>query len=249
VEASLVAGVVDPTGDRAVYKQIADLLRAAIASGELAPGAQLPSEQELVDGHGVARGTVRQAIMLLRSEGLVDVERGRGSFVRDLGPEQERLVRQQWDKEHPHEPTLKIETLELGKTSGPAEVVELLGLGADADVLVRRWRYVASFMVLEMATSYVPWDIAEAAQLLQTETGRQVYTRLEDSGHRVARFTEEVQARMPTEAEARTLKIPPAVPVMSVQRVAYTDDGRPVEVRQSLMSAKRYRLMYEIRPE
>jgi DNA-binding GntR family transcriptional regulator len=40
--------VVDPDDDRAVYKQIADVLRSAIASGELAPGAQLPSEHELV---------------------------------------------------------------------------------------------------------------------------------------------------------------------------------------------------------
>jgi GntR family transcriptional regulator len=244
----VVAGVIDPTADRAVYKQIADLLRAAITSGELAPGAQLPSEQELVDEHGVARGTVRQAIMLLRSEGLVDVERGRGSFVRDLASEQERLLRQQWDKEHPHEPALKIETLELAKTNAPAEVVELLSLRAGADVLVRRWRYMASFIVLEMATSYIPCDVAEAAQLLQTETGVRVYAGLAGSGHRVARFTEEVQARMPTDAEARALKIERTVPVMSVQRVAYTADDRPVEVRQSLMSAKRYRLMYEIRP-
>jgi GntR family transcriptional regulator len=245
----LVAGVIDPTADRAVYKQIADLLRAAMTSGELAPGAQLPSEQELVDEHGVARGTVRQAITLLRSEGLVDVERGRGSFVRDLAPEQERLVRQQWDTEHPHEPALKIETLELGKTAAPAEVAELLGLSVGADVLVRRWRYVASFMVLEVATSYVPWDIAEAAQLLQAETGLRVHARLQDSGYRLARLTEEVQARMPTQEEVRTLKIQAGVPVMSVQRVGYTDDDRPVEVRQSLMSAKRYRLMYEIRPQ
>lgn len=244
-----MAGVIDPTGDRAVYKQIADLLRAAIVSGELAPGAQLPSEQELVDQHEVARGTVRQAITLLRSEGLVDVVRGRGSFVRDLAPEQERLVRQQWDKEHPHEPALKIETLELVKTGASAQVAELLGRRAGADVLVRRWRYVASFLVLEMATSYVPWNVAEAAQLLQTETGRRVYASLADSDHRLARFTEEVQARMPTEAEARTLKIEPAIPVMSVQRVGYTEDDRPVEVRQSLMSAKRYRLMYEFRPD
>ena len=244
-----MAGVIDPTGDRAVYKQIADLLRAAIMSGELAPGAQLPSEQELVDEHGVARGTVRQAITLLRGEGLVDVVRGLGSFVRDLAPEQERLVRQQWDKEHPYEPTLKIETLELVKADASAEVAELLGLKAGADVLVRRWRYMARVLVLEMATSYIPWDVAEAAQLLQTETGRRVYAKLADSGHRLARFIEEVQARMPTEAEARALKIEPAVPVMSVQRVGYTEDDRPVEVRQSLMSAKRYRLMYEFRPD
>ena len=99
-------------------------------------------------------------------------------------------------------------------------------------------------MVLEMATSYVPWDIAQAAQLLQAETGLRVHARLQDSGYRLARLTEEVQARMPTQEEVRTLKIQAGVPVISVQRVGYTDDDRPVEVRQSLMSAKRYRLVF-----
>jgi GntR family transcriptional regulator len=40
--------MIDPTGDRAVYTQIADRLRAAITNGVLGPGEQLPSEHELV---------------------------------------------------------------------------------------------------------------------------------------------------------------------------------------------------------
>jgi hypothetical protein len=55
-DGGFVAGVVDPRGDRPVYRQIADLLRSAIATGVLGPGEQVPSEHELAAEHGVARG-------------------------------------------------------------------------------------------------------------------------------------------------------------------------------------------------
>ena len=55
------------------------LIRAAIATGELQPGEQVPSEHELVAEYGVPRGTARQAIMLLRNEGLIEAIHGLGS--------------------------------------------------------------------------------------------------------------------------------------------------------------------------
>jgi DNA-binding FadR family transcriptional regulator len=74
--------MLDPSADRAVFRQLADLLRARIESGTLAPGESLPSEVQLAREHGVSRTTVRQAIAQLRTEGLVVVERPRGTFVR-----------------------------------------------------------------------------------------------------------------------------------------------------------------------
>jgi GntR family transcriptional regulator len=247
-------GVVDSSADRPMYKQVADLLRAAIVSGELAAGAQLPSEQELIDEYGVGRSTARQAVTLLRNEGLIEVVHGRGSFVRGREPVrrlgQERLAREQWEREHPHEPTLKIELLEFGKTSAPADVAERLGIADGSDVLVRRRRYMASFMPLELAASYIPWSIARGTLLTDADASRgSVYARLEEAGHRLARFSEEVEARIPTEAEARALKLRPGAPVMDVLRVAYTQDDRPVEVSRQVMSAERHRLVYEYRPE
>ena len=94
-----MAATIDPTSDRPVFKQIADRLRAAIRSGELEPGGRLPSEQELIDAHGVARGTIRQAVSLLRSEGLVRTEHGRGSFVRDRPPVR-RLAHDRFARRH-----------------------------------------------------------------------------------------------------------------------------------------------------
>src|SRR6185503_19643804 len=76
-----VTGMIDPSADRAVFRQLADLLRDQIESGELGPGEPLPSELRLAQEHGISRTTVRQAIGQLRTEGLVTVDRPRWTFV------------------------------------------------------------------------------------------------------------------------------------------------------------------------
>lgn len=64
-----------------VYEQLAAILRAQIASGELQPGRALPSGKQLVQTYGVARGTVDKALAVLKAEGLVYTLPGRGMYV------------------------------------------------------------------------------------------------------------------------------------------------------------------------
>ncbi len=61
---------------------IAMHLRQLIASGQLKPGDQLPTETLLCQQFGVSRTTLREAIQMLRTTGLLEVTPGRGSFVR-----------------------------------------------------------------------------------------------------------------------------------------------------------------------
>ena len=63
-----------------MYQQIAEKLRARIEAGELAPGAQLPTELELRDQYS-SRNTIRDAIKRLTSQGLVETRPGQGTFV------------------------------------------------------------------------------------------------------------------------------------------------------------------------
>jgi GntR family transcriptional regulator len=65
-----------------VSLQVADALRAEIASGTLAPGDKLPSIRNLAERFGVAPMTAQSAIDALRSEGLIYASPGRGTFVR-----------------------------------------------------------------------------------------------------------------------------------------------------------------------
>jgi DNA-binding GntR family transcriptional regulator len=64
------------------YRQLADILRAQIESGKLEPDSPVPSETTLVQQYGVARGTVRRAVEVLREAGLIVTVQGRGSYVR-----------------------------------------------------------------------------------------------------------------------------------------------------------------------
>jgi len=64
---------------------IADKLRAAILSGQYAPGDKLPSEAQLTAEHDVSRTVVREALANLRINGLVEAHQGAGVFVLDRG--------------------------------------------------------------------------------------------------------------------------------------------------------------------
>ncbi|BCJ61046.1 GntR family transcriptional regulator [Micromonospora endophytica] len=63
------------------WAQLADHIREQIASGELAPGDKLPSTAQLREQHGVSVGVVRQAILVLQTQGLVEGVHGLGVFV------------------------------------------------------------------------------------------------------------------------------------------------------------------------
>ena len=64
-----------------VYRQLANIVRQQIVSGELAPGRPIPSVRTLTQRYGVARMTAAKAIQVLADEGLVHMVPGRGWFV------------------------------------------------------------------------------------------------------------------------------------------------------------------------
>jgi DNA-binding FadR family transcriptional regulator len=77
-----------PAGPPA-YDRVANDIRLRITTGDLNPGDQLPVESDLVDIYQVSRGTLREALRLLASEGLLETIRGRtgGTFVTQILPE------------------------------------------------------------------------------------------------------------------------------------------------------------------
>ena len=80
---------------RPPYLQLADLIRSNIESGRYAPGEKLPTHRQLAELHGVAPMTVQSAFRVLRDEGLITSQQGRGSFVRstvDHGQSQDTIA-------------------------------------------------------------------------------------------------------------------------------------------------------------
>ncbi|MBK0394549.1 FadR/GntR family transcriptional regulator [Ramlibacter algicola] len=69
-------------GSQRLYRQIAEQVRALIAGGEFAAGSRLPAERDLARHLGVSRPSVREALIALEVEGLVEVRLGSGIYVR-----------------------------------------------------------------------------------------------------------------------------------------------------------------------
>ena len=75
------------------YMQLASVLKHEIASGKWPVGRQLPTVETIANDYGLARITVRQAFAVLAQDGLIVSERGRGTYVRDVGPKPDAGLR------------------------------------------------------------------------------------------------------------------------------------------------------------
>lgn len=76
----------------ALYRQLADRLAHEIADGTLQPGQVVPSEQRLMQESGLSRTSVRRAIDVLKSQGLIVVQHGQATRVVDFGEPEEVVV-------------------------------------------------------------------------------------------------------------------------------------------------------------
>ena len=258
-DAAVLTEHIDPASDRSVYKQIADHLRVAMARGRLREGEQLPSETRLMEHYGVARMTVRNALRLLQDEGLTTAEHGRGVYVRARPPVR-RLASDRFAQRHRKEgkaafiaeseqaaATPLVDMIRVTESRPPADVADRLGLPDDASTVVRSRRYSLDGRPVETAVSYIPADLARGTPIADPNPGPGgIYARLEETGHTLDRFTEEIAARMPTPDEARALALPPGVPVFRLVRTAYESDGRAVEVCDTIMAADAYLLAYDL---
>src|SRR4051794_1857883 len=181
--APVILRQVDPSSDRAVFRQIADHLRGAIAAGELREGERLPSETQLMEHYGVARMTLRQALGILQAEGLVQSEHGRGVFVRPR-PQVRRLASDRFARRHRQAGkaafTAEIEAsgrtpgldmLEITEDRPEPEIRERLSLPPRSKVVVRRRRYLVDGHPVEFATSYIPADLGRGTPIAEPDTG------------------------------------------------------------------------------
>jgi len=242
-------------------RTIAHQLREQITSGHYAPGDKLPSERALAAEHGSARNTAREAIGLLQTEGLVDVEHGRGVFVRAKTP----MIRMGAARYSPRLRAVtglspfraeaerqgkqaRVDVPSISQIPAPADVAERLHLEPGALVVERVNHYFTDDEPIQTGVTYIPATIASGSVLAtDANTGRgSIYERFAELGHNIASVREEITARMPTRTEAATLAVPAGVPVLELLHTGIDQDGRPFEVTRFVMRADRNALDYQI---
>ncbi|MFF9085438.1 GntR family transcriptional regulator [Streptomyces sp. NPDC014991] len=241
---------------RPKYQRIADSLREAIQSGEYGPGDRLPGENELMAAHGVARMTARQALSVLRDEGVAEARKGAGVFVRAFRPLRrrgiQRLSQQQWGSGRSiwsadiENRALEVDQVAVSEEAAPDRISAVLDLADDETVCVRRRRFVLEGKPVLLATSYLPTSVVAGSAITQEDTGPGgTYARLAELGYKPVHFREEIRSRMPSKDEAAQLSMSSGTPVILICRTAFADEGRPVEINEMTLDAASYILEYD----
>ena len=252
----------DPLSDRPAYQQVADKLRQQIYSEQLEPGTKLPSESQLIKEFGVSRVTVRNAIKDLQAEGLIVTRQGRGSFVRDRAPTR-RVTASRYRAEAEYaagrvaEPPFdhgagpeshRLDT-SFREIRAPQRAADLLELTTKDSVLERQLVVFIDERPEQLSTSYLPLDLVRGTPVADPENepwpGGTI-AQLASLGQTVTRVEESVHARMPTQEEAKTLRIAAGVPVLVVtRRLLAADRDQPVEAAFDVLPADRVILDYQ----
>ncbi len=186
------------------YAQVIDELRRRIESGEYPPGSLLPSEHQLSDEFQIARPTVVRALRVLRQDGWIETQQGKGSFVRGrpalAGLESPRTGEQALNRDESREPG---DLIEAAITAPPARVAALLAGAGKGEVLARRLLIRQDGEASELVTWWVPAALAEGTDLGEAEPlhgGVRGHLSRRKAG-RVDHVLEQVTARHPHELE------------------------------------------------
>lgn len=244
---------IDHTDPRPPFRQIADDLRKQIYAGDLAPGAQLPSERELVAQYGTAHQTVRQAVNLLKTEGLAIGKTGRGVFVRENPPLQLRLqaTKRFVSQARAQGRTAEARLLGVEQVTPPSEIAAALNLAGPDHAIVRRYLLLVDDEPVQIGESYFPealvgqTSVAEASDFTPGQMDRDLKQRL---GIEPSRFVDELAVRMPTTEQTRELRLLPGTPVAQLTRTYYDSGDRPFEVARFVLAGDRQVLIYEGEP-
>lgn len=251
----------DAPDRRSLHERIAADLRDDIMSGDLSPGAKLPSTTHLKTRFDASNATVQKALQLLKDEGLVVGRAGAAVTVRE---HRQRTLRPaafmapaapgecyRWLTEASrHGTSGRSDLLDVAESRPPADVRAALGLPEDGLALLRSQLLLIDDEPAELVESYYPLGIARGTAMMDRRKIKGgTPTLLADLGHPPRRSVDRVSARIPTQDQYQALNLPSSLPVLRTLRVVYTDHERPVEATVMVKAGHLYELEYEFAPE
>jgi GntR family transcriptional regulator len=251
----------DDLGARAPkYQRIADALRREIKAGEYKPGDRLPSETALLERFRDQFGTLslptlRQAIAVLRSEGLIESQQGIGTFIK-ADRRLQRRSRKRYGRARTDRQLLTShlahEIIFAGKGSVPERIAAVTDFEAGDQVVIRRrlLRDKETGHPEELGASYVPASIAAGTYLEDYDVvPKALFLCVEElSGQRYTHAQDQWIVRPATAEESNLLDLGPGATMIHLVHTARGEDGKILEVSESVWPADRVIILddYEI---
>ena len=221
---------IDPGSATPLYAQVEAVLASDIAGGTLPAGSQLATENDLIERFGVSRPTVRKAVQNLVSRGLVEIQRGKGTYVTRPKITQELTALSGFVEDmqalgrHPTARLLDKQLVAADKT-----VAHQLALPAGSLVVrIRRVR-LADGEAVSFDETYLPREVGEKVITNDLEV-EPIFSLLEqkyDLPLVEAEYRLEAVAAEPAVAEA--LGVETGSALFLIERTSFSVGARPVD--------------------
>ena len=218
-------------------QQIKSLILQSLQSGEWKPGETIPSEMDLATRYRVSQGTVRKAIDELATSNLVVRRQGKGTFV---ATHAEQHVQFRFLKLVPNsgmpgsEGPARREIIDCRRTRATADVARALALrSGDAVLQARRVLSFAGIPTIleDIWLPAAPFKGLTAERL--ADYNGPMYALFEtEFNMRMVRAEEKIRAESAIDGRELLLKVDHGTPLLSVERIAYTYQNVPMELRR-----------------
>jgi len=228
---------IDRSSPVPLYFQLAQAIEKAIIEGRLIPGDRIENELDLAKRLNLSRPTARQAIQALADKGLLMRRRGVGTQVVQNQVHRPVELTSLYDDllTAGQQPTTELLDYQLGAPE--ADIADELGVSPDARFVTFRRLRRAGSEPLAIMTNHMPAEFAPAPEQLEAQG---LYESLRAKGIHVALARQRIGARSATRAEAQLLDERTNAPLLTMQRVAFDDSGRPVELGRHAYRASRH---------
>ncbi|MFI8230254.1 GntR family transcriptional regulator [Streptomyces sp. NPDC085900] len=227
-----------------LYYQLAQQLEAAIEHGALAPGNLLGNEIDLSTRLGLSRPTVRQAIQSLVDKGLLVRRRGVGTQVVHSQVKRPLELSSLYDdlEAAGQGPTTQVVRNE--RRPAAPEVAAALGIAEGSEVIVLERLRLTHGQPVALLCNYLPATLLDLDSERLEATG--LYRVMRTAGITLHSARQTIGARSATADEASRLDEREGAAVLTMQRTAYDDTGRPVEYGTHIYRASRYAFDFQL---
>jgi GntR family transcriptional regulator len=241
-------GRIDRRSPIPYYFQLKRLVADEIQSGRWEPGTRLPSEAELCDRFTVSRTTVRQALGELEREGTLRKEKGRGTFVAELGASSWLLQSSHGFHEDATREgkvvTSRVLRCELEVLPEWAADALLMPAGSHG-VTLERVRFVDGQLAMYVVNHLAP-RLADTVLAADLEHASLYRTLSEREGLAVAGGRRVVEAATAADELARLLGVEPGAPLLFVESVSWDEDQRPFECYRAWHRSDRSKIEVQV---
>ena len=219
-----------------LYEKVKKKITASLVQGEWRPGEAIPSETELANVYDVSQGTVRKAIDELSAESILIRRQGKGTYVATHNEENIQLRFLRLTSNFGLKEKLDNQLVSFSKEKATNKLAKVLNINPASTIisLKRVLTFNEKPLILDVIKIPAQSFRGLTAEMVVEKKGSMYRMYETDFGVRMLRADEKIRAINANFESASLLNVKENTPLLSVERISYTYDNKPLEWRLGL---------------